>query len=108
MLSFLKKIYSNRYFNFFANLYILTSSVFLFWMLFVDTNSFLFHKELNVEINDLKEQKKKLKIEIEKDKKFIEDLNNIDNYEAYAREKFFMKKDNEEIYIIEFKDSLKN
>jgi cell division protein FtsB len=77
-------------------------------MLFFDTNSFLFHKELNVEINDLKEQKKKLKIEIEKDKKFIEDLNNIDNYEAYAREKFFMKKDNEEIYIIEFKDSLKN
>ena len=90
MLSFLKKIYSNRYFNFFTNLYILTSLVFLFWMLFVDTNSFLFHKELNVEINDLKEQKKKLKIEIEKDKKFIEDLNNIDNYEAYAREKFFL------------------
>lgn len=61
MLSFLKKIYSNRYFNFFTNLYILTSLVFLFWMLFVDTNSFLFHKELNVEINDLKEQKKKIK-----------------------------------------------
>ena len=75
-------------------------------MLFMDTNSFLFHKELNAEINNLKEQKKKLKIEIEKDKKIIEDLNNIDNYEAYAREKFFMKKDNEEIYIIEFKDSL--
>ena len=77
-------------------------------MLFIDANSFLFHKELNAEINELKEQKKKLKIEIEIDKKFIEDLNNIDNYEAYAREKFFMKKDNEEIYIIEFKDSLKN
>ena len=75
-------------------------------MLFMDTNSFLFHKELNAEINNLKEQKKKLKIEIEKDIKIIEDLNNIDNYEAYAREKFFMKKDNEEIYIIEFKDSL--
>ena len=75
-------------------------------MLFMDTNSFLFHKELNAEINNLKEQKKKLKIEIEKDKKIIEDLNNIDNYEAYAREKFFMKKDNEEIYIIEFKDSI--
>ena len=108
MLSFLKKISSNKYFNFFTNLYILTSLLFLFWMLFIDTNSFLFHKELNVEINNLKDQKKKLKIEIEKDKKFIEDLNNIDNYEAYAREKFFMKKDNEEIYIIEFKDSLKN
>lgn len=108
MLSFLKKISSNKYFNFFTNLYIITSLLFLFWMLFMDTNSFLFHKELNAEINNLKEQKKKLKIEIEKDKKIIEDLNNIDNYEAYAREKFFMKKDNEEIYIIEFKDSLKN
>ena len=108
MLSFLKKISSNKYFNFFTNLYIITSLLFLFWMLFMDTNSFLFHKELNADINNLKEQKKKLKIEIEKDKKIIEDLNNIDNYEAYAREKFFMKKDNEEIYIIEFKDSLKN
>ena len=108
MLSFLKKISSNKYFNFFTNLYIITSLLFLFWMLFMDSNSFLFHKELNAEINNLKEQKKKLKIEIEKDKKIIEDLNNIDNYEAYAREKFFMKKDNEEIYIIEFKDSLKN
>ena len=108
MLSFLKKIFSNKYFNFFTNLYIITSLLFLFWMLFMDTNSFLFHKELSAEINNLKEQEKKLKIEIEKDKKFIEDLNNIDNYEAYAREKFFMKKDNEEIYIIEFKDSLKN
>lgn len=75
-------------------------------MLFMDTNSYLFHKELNTEINSLKEQKKKLKIEIEKDKKLIEDLNDMDNYEAFAREKFFMKKDNEEIYIIEFKDTL--
>jgi cell division protein FtsB len=72
----------------------------------MDTNSYLFHKELNTEINSLKEQKKKLKIEIEKDKKLIEDLNDMDNYEAFAREKFFMKKDNEEIYIIEFKDTL--
>tara|TARA_B100001094_G_scaffold244284_1_gene240576 strand:- start:5494 stop:5820 length:327 start_codon:yes stop_codon:yes gene_type:complete len=108
MLSFLKKILSNKYFNFFTNLYVITSLLFLFWMLFIDTNSFLFHKELNSEINDLKEQKKKLKIEIEKDKKIIEDLKNIDNYEAYAREKYFMKKDSEEIYIIEFKDTLKN
>ena len=42
------------------------------------------------------------------DKKLIKDLQNIDNYEAFARENFYMKKDNEEIYIIEYKDSLKN
>ena len=40
--------------------------------------------------------------------KLIDDLKNPDNYEAFAREKFFMKKKDEEIYIIEFKDSIKN
>jgi|TARA_B100000470_G_C19761020_1_gene378351 hypothetical protein len=77
-------------------------------MLFFDANSYLFHRDLNKEINDLKEQKRLLEIEINNDKKLIEDLNNLDNYEAFARENFFMKKENEEIYIIEFQDSLKN
>ncbi len=77
-------------------------------MLFFDANSYLFHRDLNKEFNDLKEQKRLLEIEINNDKKLIEDLNNLDNYEAFARENFFMKKENEEIYIIEFQDSLKN
>jgi hypothetical protein len=77
-------------------------------MLFFDANSYLFHRDLNKEINDLKEQKRLLEIEINNDKKLIEDLNDLDNYEAFARENFFMKKENEEIYIIEFQDSLKN
>jgi cell division protein FtsB len=74
----------------------------------MDANSYIFQKELNREIEDLKSQKEKLKIEIEIDKKLIKDLDNIDNYEAFAREKFFMKRENEEIYIIEFQDTLKN
>tara|TARA_B100000929_G_scaffold182541_1_gene144525 strand:- start:1195 stop:1419 length:225 start_codon:yes stop_codon:yes gene_type:complete len=74
----------------------------------MDANSYLFHRELNKEINELKEQKKLLEIEINNDKKFIEDLKDLDNYEAFARENLFMKKENEEIYIIEFQDSLKN
>jgi cell division protein FtsB len=77
-------------------------------MLFMDTNSMIFHKELNNEIRDLTEQRNKLKIEIEKDKKLINDLNDIDNYEKFARENFYMKKDDEEIYIIEYKDTIKN
>jgi|TARA_B100001996_G_scaffold307196_2_gene248531 hypothetical protein len=74
----------------------------------MDANSYLFHRQLNKEINDLKEQKRLLEIKISNDKKLIEDLNDLDNYEAFARENFFMKKENEEIYIIEFQDSLKN
>jgi len=108
MIKYLKKIISNKYFKIFTNIYILSTTLFLFWMLFMDTNSFMFHEQLNSEINQLIEQKKKLEIEIEIDKKLIKDLQNIDNYEAFARENFYMKKENEEIYIIEYKDSLKN
>ena len=108
MIKYLKKIISNKYFKIFTNIYILSTTLFLFWMLFMDTNSFMFHEQLNSEINQLIEQKKKLELEIEIDKKLIKDLQNIDNYEAFARENYYMKKDNEEIYIIEYKDSLKN
>ena len=108
MITYLKKISENKYFKFFTNLYVMTSLLFLFWMLFMDTNSMIFHKELNNEIRDLTEQRNKLKIEIEKDKKLIKDLYDIDNYEKFARENFYMKKDDEEIYIIEYKDTIKN
>ena len=108
MITYLKKISENKYFKFFTNLYVITSLLFLFWMIFMDTNSMIFHKELNNEIRDLTEQRNKLKIEIEKDKKLIKDLNDIDNYEKFARENFYMKKDDEEIYIIEYKDTIKN
>ena len=108
MIKYFKNIISNKYFKIFTNIYILTSTLFLFWILFMDTNSFVFHKQLNSEIDQLKKQKNELELKIEKDKKLIKDLQDIDNYEAFARENYYMKKENEEIYIIEYKDSLKN
>ena len=106
--SFVSKIKSNKYFKFFTNFYIVVSLFFIIWMLFIDTNSYLFHNTLNSEIDQLIIKKEKLKEEILNDQKLINDLKDPDNYEAFAREKFFMKKKDEEIYIIEFKDSIKN
>ena len=91
-----------------TNIYVAITIIFLIWIIFFDVNSFLSHYQLNSEINELKEQKKNLEIEIEKDKKLIEYLKDMDNYEAFAREKYYMKKKDEEIYIIEYTDSLKN
>ena len=79
------------------------SSIFIIWMIFLDTNSYLIHSRLNSEIEQLI-----IKKEIEKDKKFINDMKDLDKYEAFARENFYMKKDGEEIYIIEYKDSIEN
>jgi hypothetical protein len=77
-------------------------------MLFIDTNSYLFHNTLSSEIDELIIKKEQLKKEIVNDQKLINDLKDLDNYEAFARENFFMKKKDEEIFIIEFKDSIEN
>ncbi len=107
-MTIIKKILSSKIYKFLTNIYVAITIIFLIWMVFFDVNSFLSHYQLNSEINELKEQKKNLEIEIEKDKKLIEYLKDMDNYEAFAREKYFMKKKDEEIYIIEYADSLKN
>jgi len=82
--------------------------IFAIWMLFFDANSYLIHRELNKEMDDLEAEKEYYKNEIEKDKKAIQELSTDEGIEKLAREKYYMKKDNEEIYIIEYEDSLKN
>ena len=76
-------------------------------MFFFDTNSFFIHKELSDEIEALEETKEFYQKEIAKDKKFIEKMKDSNEVEKYAREKYYLKKENEDIYIIEDADSLK-
>lgn len=78
-------------------------------MLFLDTYSYLDHRFLDKEINELESNKKYYQNEIAKDKKSIKTLKNQHQIEKYAREKYYMKKENEDIYIIEYEnDSLKD
>ena len=70
----------------------------------IDSNSILVNLKLKKEINKLIDRKEVLERQIEIDKKIISNLKNPDSLEKYAREKLYMKKDNEEIYIIEFKE----
>mgnify|MGYP003323410652 FL=1 len=100
----INKIKNSKFFKLLSNLYILTSLVFLIWIFFIDSNSILVNLELKKEINELNERKSLLEKQIEIDKKIISNLKNPDSLEKYAREELFMKKDNEEIYIIEFKE----
>ena len=72
-------------------------------MTFLDTNSILIHAELNREIKKLKKRKDALTDEIIKDQDLINKLENIDSLEHYGREKYNLKKQNEDIFIIEFK-----
>ncbi|MEM6719996.1 MAG: septum formation initiator family protein [Bacteroidota bacterium] len=90
------------------NIYIIISVIFIAWMLFLDANSwFSSHRELDKQIELLEEQKANLLRAIKKDKISIKKFSNMAELEKFARERYFMKKENEEIYIIEYADSLK-
>ena len=97
-----KKIKNSKFFKIVSNLYILISVVFFIWIFFIDSNSILVNIKLNKEISELKERKDILENQIQMDKKIISNLQNPDRLEKYAREKLYMKKENEEIFIIEF------
>lgn len=89
------------------NGFVLTLIAFAVWMLFFDNNSWFIHNELNNEIESLETEKDYYRKEIDKDNKAIKKLNSKDGLEKFAREEYYMKRENEEIFIIEYEDSLK-
>jgi len=107
-----KLINNYPFLKFLGNKYTLVSIIFIFWMLFLDNYSYIDSRVLDKEINELEDNKKYYQEEIAKDKQSIKNLNNPGQTEKYAREKYFMKKDSEDIYIIDIeedriKDSIK-
>lgn len=84
------------------NRYTVVLFLFIIWMLFFDENSFINHNDFNSELNKLKKQKNYYKEEIKTDKELIEKLKNKEQLETFAREKYHMKKENENIYIISY------
>lgn len=88
--------------KFLKNSYLIIIIIFVIWMIFFDSNSILVHNELNNDINDLNNQKEYYKNEIEKDNIELNQIKTDSGLEKYAREKLFMKRDNEEIFIIEY------
>ena len=92
--------------KFITNRYVIILSIFIVWMVFFDENSFLNHREFNKEIKKLNNEKEYYEREIKQDKELIDKLNDEEELEKFAREEYKMKKENEEIYIIEY-DTLK-
>ena len=81
--------------------------LFIIWMIFFDSNSLIIHNELNSDINELNEQKSYYEKEIVKDNIELKLIQSDSGLEKYAREKLFMKKDNEEVFLIEY-DTISN
>ena len=102
------KLRKEKWFVILSSTYALILLLFIVWMVFFDTNSLLIHRELDQDIEALEKNKEFYREEIEKDKAFIEKMEDTSEMEKFAREKYYLKKPQEDIYIIEHEDSLKN
>jgi cell division protein FtsB len=90
-----------------GNRYVLVFVFFMVWMLFLDNYSYLEHRMLDRDIDELEDNIRYYREQIHHDETQIKKLKNLDQVEKYAREKYFMKRENEDIYLIEFEaDSL--
>lgn len=98
----LKDLRNKKWFKILSNRYVLILLIFAFWMFFLDSNSWLIHHELDQEINELQTNKEFFKKEISKDQTIINKLNDSFELESYARQNYYMKRPNEDIFIIEY------
>ena len=84
------------------NFYVVTGLCFLIWLTFVDSNDLISRFSLSAKLHSLENEKeyyeKKIK-EVEKDRKEL--MTNKELLEKFAREKYLMKKENEDVFIIQ-------
>lgn len=93
--------YWNKTPDWFRNKYSITILVFLTYLLFFDQNNVIELVQIKQELSELEDNKEYYKEQIEVTEKDLTDLlTNDDNLERYAREKYLMKKENEEIFVI--------
>jgi len=98
-MDFLKKIP-----YWFRNKYILTIICFVVWIIFFDHNDLFLQIERTGELRQLEKGKAYYQEQIDNFNKELSELKNDPAaIERVARERFLMKKDNEEIFIIEEK-----
>jgi cell division protein FtsB len=73
----------------------------MIWMFFFDKNDIIAQYEFKSQVDKLQEEKDFYVKEIEIVKKDLNELNsNFNTAEKFAREKYFMKKDNEDVFVI--------
>ncbi|MCE2997210.1 MAG: FtsB family cell division protein [Cyclobacteriaceae bacterium] len=89
----------------FRNFYAVTGFSFLVWMIFLDSNDLISRFKLGIKLRNLNNEKEyyQQKIaEVQKDREEL--MTNRELLEKFAREKYLMKKETEDIFIIQEED----
>ncbi|MBL6446482.1 septum formation initiator family protein [Fulvivirga sp. 29W222] len=87
--------------KFTKNFFFLFSFFFLVWMLFIDANDLVSQIKLKNQLETLEDEKAYYLQKIEEVKKDREELlSNDELLEKFAREKYYMKKDTEDLFVV--------
>jgi len=87
--------------KFTKNFYFITGMLFLFWMLFLDSNDLYTQYRLRSQLKNLNQEKeyylKKIdEVQLEREQL----LTDTEALEKFAREKYLMKKETEDLFVI--------
>lgn len=94
---FISKIYRGLI----KNRYLLAGVIFIVWTALIDSNSYSVRLRLQSDLGKLKTEKIFYQKKIKQDSLNLSELKtNKANLEKFAREKYLMKKENEDIFII--------
>ena len=88
------------------NKYLILFLLFILWVVFIDDYNLINQSKIKNTVDDLKIQKEFYITEIKSDSTELYKLQNDPaEQERFAREKFLMKKENEDIFIIREKEN---
>src|SRR5262245_24331250 len=86
---------------FLKNKYVIASIALVAWLIFFDGNDFFTQYSYRKKLNELEKEREYYIIETEKNRQELQTLiSNKKSLEKFAREKYLMKKDNEDIFVI--------
>jgi cell division protein FtsB len=90
-----------RLISLFKNKFFLVTLAFVVWMIFFDKNDLISQYEYRTQVNKLKKERDFYKAQTDQVTKELNELtSNRQQLEKFAREKYLMKKDNEDVYLI--------
>ncbi|WP_084123444.1 FtsB family cell division protein [Aquiflexum balticum] len=90
-----------KYLKYTKNFYFLFTLFFVIWMVFIDSNDILTQYKLKAKLNELERQKEfylERKEKIQADRKEL--MSNNELLEKFARERYLMKRKNEDLYVV--------
>jgi cell division protein FtsB len=91
----------NRLLELLKNKYFIASLAFVIWMLFFDRNDVVSQYDYRTQVKKLEQEKEFYNKEIAIVEKDLEDLTTDKaKLEKFARERYLMKRDNEDVFVI--------